>query len=128
MWELLLILIFNIIIFSLFLAVQRYNILKLVKFNINTGSLIYSKVINQLFIDLDLMELYLIGLFFLKRNEHSQTTCIEQIIIMIIVIFLIATYSILLNQVMASLFKHLPVILSGVEQPYSYIRKTLSTP
>ena len=66
-----LILVFNIIIYSTFLAVQRYNIFKMSRFDVDTGGLIYSKVINQLFVGLYVMELYLTGLFFLVRDEHN---------------------------------------------------------
>ena len=107
---------------------QRYNILRLVRFDVGTGGLIYPKAINQLFIGLYFMELYLIGLFFLVRNEHDKVACIGQAIIMIIVTLLTATYQILLNQAMAPLFKHLPIILSGAEQPNNQMQKTTPTP
>ncbi|KAL9063473.1 MAG: hypothetical protein Q9161_009455, partial [Pseudevernia consocians] len=112
-----LILILNIITFSLFLAVQRYNILKLARFDVDTGGLVYPKAINQLFVGLYVMECYLIGLFFLVRNEHDQVACIGQGIIMIIVTFLTAAYQVLLNQALQPLFKHLPVVLIKTEQP-----------
>lgn len=55
--------IFNIITFSLFWLVYRYNTLYVTKFRFDTGGLLYPTAINQLFTGLYLMELCLIGLF-----------------------------------------------------------------
>ena len=47
---------------------------------------------------------------------------------MIIVTFLTATYQILLNQALAPLFKHLPVVLSRAKQPNNHTRKATPIP
>ena len=52
--------------------------MKLAKVDVDTGGLVYPKAINQLFVGLYVMECYLIGLFFLVRNEHNQVAYIGQ--------------------------------------------------
>lgn len=115
-----LILVFNVITFGLFLAVQRYSILKMARFDVDTGGLIYPKAINQLFVGLYVMEIYLIGLFFLVRNEHDEAACTGQGAIMLIVTFLTAAYQGLLNQAFKPLYKHLPVVLVKTQRPARY--------
>ena len=82
----------------------------------DTGGLIYPKAINQLFVGLYVMECYLIGLFFLVRNEDDQVACIGQGVIMTIVTLLTASYQILLNQAFGPLFRYLPVVLPRAKQ------------
>lgn len=55
--------IFNIITFSLFWLVYRYNTLYVTKFRFDTGGLLYPTAINQLFTGLYLMELCLMYVF-----------------------------------------------------------------
>ena len=81
--------VFNIITFSLFWLVYRYNTLYVTKFRFDTGGLLYPTAINQLFTGLYVMELCLIGLFFLVRDTDDSghavgTPCKGQAIIMII--------------------------------------------
>lgn len=81
--------VFNIITFSLFWLVYRYNTLYVTKFRFDTGGLLYPTAINQLFTGLYVMELCLIGLFFLVRDADDSghavgTPCKGQAIIMII--------------------------------------------
>lgn len=111
-----LIMVFNIITFSLFWLVYRYNTLYVTKFRFDTGGLLYPKAINQLFTGLYVMELCLVGLFFLVRDSDSSgravgTPCKGQAIIMIIVLFGTILYQILLNRAFSPLFKYLPITL-----------------
>jgi len=106
-----LILVFNIVTFSLFLIVEQYNLLNVSRFNTDTGGLIYPKAINQLFTGLYVMELYLVGLFFMVRDQQNRVTCAGQGVIMIAVFCLTAVYQVLLNQAYRPLFKNLPVML-----------------
>ena len=108
--------IFNIITFSLFWLVYRYNTLYVTKFRFDTGGLLYPTAINQLFTGLYLMELCLIGLFFLVRNAASDgaaygTPCKVQGIIMIIVFILTLLYQWLLNSAFGPLLRYLPITL-----------------
>lgn len=108
--------IFNIVTFSLFWLVYRYNTLYVTKFRFDTGGLLYPKAINQLFTGLYVMELCLIGLFFLVRDADSEgravgTPCKGQAIVMVAVLFCTIIYQILLNKAFSPLFKYLPITL-----------------
>ncbi|CAD6580331.1 MAG: hypothetical protein ASARMPREDX12_009526 [Alectoria sarmentosa] len=111
-----LIMVFNIITFSLFWLVYRYNTLYVTKFRFDTGGLLYPTAINQLFTGLYLMELCLIGLFFLVKDADSDgsavgTPCKVQGIIMIIVLILTFLYQWLLNAAFGPLLRYLPITL-----------------
>lgn len=111
-----LILVFNIITFSLFWLVYRYNTLYVTKFRFDTGGLLYPTAINQLFTGLYVMELCLIGLFFLVRNADDRghtvgTPCKGQAIIMIICLVFTVIYQYLLNRAFGPLFRYLPITL-----------------
>ena len=108
--------VFNIITFSLFWLVYRYNTLYVTKFRFDTGGLLYPTAINQLFTGLYLMELCLIGLFFLVRDARSDgkangTPCQAQAIIMIVVFILTLLYQWLLNGAFGPLMRYLPITL-----------------
>ncbi len=67
--------VFNIITFSLFWVVYRYNTLYVTKFRFGTGGLLYPTAINQLFTGLYVMEICLIGLFLLVRRCNGSGDC-----------------------------------------------------
>lgn len=111
-----LILVFNIITFSLFWLAYRYNTLYVTKFRFDTGGLLYPKAINQLFTGLYVMELCLIGLFFLVRDVDARgnavgTPCKGQAIVMIVVLLCTILYQFLLNDAFSPLFRYLPITL-----------------
>ncbi|KAL8972880.1 MAG: hypothetical protein Q9183_000307 [Haloplaca sp. 2 TL-2023] len=111
-----LIMVFNIITFSLFWLVYRYSTLYVTKFRFDTGGLLFPKAINQLFTGLYVMELCLIGLFFLVRDVDAEgnevgTPCKGQAVIMIIVLILTVVYQFLLNNAFGPLFRYLPITL-----------------
>ena len=118
--------VFNIITFSLFWLVYRYNTLYVTKFRFDTGGLLYPKAINQLFTGIYFMELVLIGLFLLVRDskttkgpggdlrelpDGSSSPCKGQAIIMIVVFFLTGLYQYLLNSAFGPLIRYLPITL-----------------
>ncbi len=125
-----LILVFNIITFSLFWLVYRYNTLYVTKFRFDTGGLLYPTAINQLFTGLYFMELCLIGLFFLVQSADPDTgkthgaACKIQAIIMIIVMIFTALFQWLLNLAFAPLFRYLPITLEdeAVERDEAFAR------
>lgn len=121
-----LILVFNIVTFSLFLVVQQYNILTVSRFDTDTGGLIYPKAIKQLFTGLYVMELYLVGLFFLVRDTQNRPACIGQATIMILVFFLTLVYQLLLTQAYEPLLQSLPVMLNSDTGPENFERCTAS--
>ena len=86
------------------------------KFRFDTGGLLYPTAINQLFTGLYLMELCLIGLFFLVKDAKIDgtaygTPCKAQGIIMIVVLILTFLYQWLLNGAFGSLLRYLPITL-----------------
>ncbi|KAL9609466.1 MAG: hypothetical protein Q9167_005772 [Letrouitia subvulpina] len=108
-----LILVLASLTFGSFLAVQRYNILHVASFNTDTGGLIYFKALNQLFVGLYVMELYLIGLFFLVRDKDGQIACTGQGVTMVISTGLTAAFQVALNQAYKPLITSVPVMLSS---------------
>ncbi|KAL2872564.1 putative DUF221 domain protein [Aspergillus lucknowensis] len=106
-----LILVFNIITFGLFWFVYRYNTLYVTKFRFDTGGLLFPKAINQLFTGIYVMELSLIGLFFLVRDDKGTVACEGQAIIMIVVMVLTAGFQFLLNEAFGPLIRYLPITL-----------------
>lgn len=86
------------------------------KFRFDTGGLLFPTAINQLFTGLYLMELCLIGLFFLVKDASSDgtaygTPCKVQGIIMIVVLVLTFLYQWLLNRAFGPLLRYLPITL-----------------
>lgn len=54
------------------------------------------------------MKLCMIGLFFLVRDDHDRSTCVDQAVIMIIAIAMTVIFQFLLNNAFASLLRFLP--------------------
>jgi hypothetical protein len=106
-----LILIFNIITFSLFWFVYRYNTLYVTRFTRDTGGLLYPNAINTTFTGVYVLEIVLIGLFFLVRDDTGSASCTGQAIGMIVMIILTAGFQWLLNSAFAPLFEYLPITL-----------------
>ena len=74
-----------------------------------TNGLIFPKAINQLFTGLYFMELCLIGLFFLVRDEHNKIATLPQAIIMIVAFAGTITFQILVNNAFGPLYTYLPI-------------------
>lgn len=111
--------VFNIITFSLFWLAYRYNTLYVTKFRFDTGGLLYPRAINQLFTGLYLMQLCLIGLFLLVKDQNIvdgkaqgiSTPCFPQAIIMIVMLVLTLLFQYLLNNAFGPLLRYLPITL-----------------
>ena len=112
--------VFNIITFSLFWLVYRYNTLFVTKFRFDTGGLLYPQAINELFTGLYVMELVMIGLFLLVRDTKIDASghayaagkpCTPQAIIMIVVLVFTMIYQYLLHQAFSPLIRYLPITL-----------------
>ena len=106
-----LILVFNIVTFTLFWFVYRYNTLFVTRFTKDTGGLLYPNAINYTFVGVYMMEIGLIGMFFLVRDDQNNVACAGQAIGMIVLLILTAGYHILLNQAFSPLFRYLPITL-----------------
>ena len=103
------IIVFAIITFTLLWVANRYNMLYVSRFKLDTGGLLYPTAINQTFTGLYFMEIVLIGLFFLVRDQNDDAACIPQAIIMIVVAALTILYQVMLNISFGPLFSHLPI-------------------
>ncbi|KAI0022695.1 hypothetical protein F4780DRAFT_162909 [Xylariomycetidae sp. FL0641] len=101
--------IFAIITFSLLWIANRYAMLYVTRFTQDTGGVLYPRAINQTFTGLYVMELALIGLFFLVQDEDGSSGCFPQAIIMIVVTALTVLYQFLLNLSFGPLFRYLPI-------------------
>ncbi|KAK4126149.1 DUF221-domain-containing protein [Parathielavia appendiculata] len=101
--------IFAIITFSLLWVAHRYNMLYVTRFRTDTGGVLYPRAINQTFTGLYVMELCLVGLFFLAEDETGTNVCFPQGIIMVITIILTALYQYLLNSSFGPLLRYLPI-------------------
>ena len=106
-----LILVFNIITFSLFWFVYRYQTLYVTKFTRDTGGLLYPNAINSTFTGLYVMEVCLAAMFFLVRDAQGSASCLGQGIGMVVILVLTAIFQILLNQAFSPLFRYLPITL-----------------
>jgi len=106
-----LILLFNIVTFSLFWFVYRYNTLYVTRFTRDTGGLLYPNAINFTFVGIYVMEIALIGMFFLVRDETGQVSCAGQGIGTVVMMILTAGYQWLLNNAFSPLFRYLPITL-----------------
>ena len=106
-----LILVFNIFTFGLFWIVYRYNLLFVTNFKFDTGGLLFPRAINQLFTGLYVMEVCLIGLFFLVQDEDGNLACFPHAVIMVIIGFLTILYQRLLNKAFGPLLTYLPITL-----------------
>jgi hypothetical protein len=108
-----LVMVFNIITFSLFWVTYRYQTLYVNKFSFDTGGLLFPKAINQLFTGVYVMEIALIGLFLLVQDAQGDkgTVCLPQAIIMAIMLILTAIFHVLLNMNFSPLFRYMPITL-----------------
>ena len=112
----------------MFFTVQRYHLLNFSSFLFDTGGLVYPKAINQLFLGLYIMEIYLVGLFLLVRDKQGRVACAGQGSIMILVTMATAIYHFLLNKAFNPLFKYLPMILNDLKPHGKGDKASLSTP
>ncbi|KAH7031088.1 uncharacterized protein B0I36DRAFT_267802 [Microdochium trichocladiopsis] len=103
--------IFAIITFSLLWIANRYTMLYVNRFTLDTGGVLYPRAINQTFTGLYFMEICLIGLFFLVRDDDNKAVCSVQAIIMIVATILTVLYQILLNMSFGPMFRYLPMTI-----------------
>ncbi|KAJ1333535.1 Calcium-dependent channel, 7TM region, putative phosphate [Microdochium nivale] len=101
--------IFAIITFSLLWIANRYTMLYVNRFTHDTGGVLYPRAINQTFVGLYFMEVCMIGLFFLVRDQNQRVVCSVQAIIMVVATILTALYQFLLNMSFGPMFRYLPI-------------------
>src|SRR5690606_21381812 len=105
------ILVFNLFIFSLFWIVYRYNLLFVNNFRFDNGGILFPTAVNQLFTGLYVMEVCLIGLFFLVRDSQQTVACFPQAIIMVIFAIFTVIFQYMLNKSIGPLLTYLPITL-----------------
>ncbi|KAH6631841.1 hypothetical protein F5144DRAFT_511708 [Chaetomium tenue] len=100
---------FAIITFSLLWVAHRYNMLYVTRFKTDTGGVLYPRAINQTFTGLYVMELCLIGLFFIAEDETGKNVCFPQGIVMVVALILTILFQYVLNSSFGPLFRYLPI-------------------
>jgi calcium permeable stress-gated cation channel len=108
---------FMLITFGLFWVVIKNNVLYCVRTGVVDGAgLFFPSAINQLFIGLYLMQICLVGLFFLVRDTRDKIACDVQGVIMAVVLVFTFLYHIWLFNHLGPLFKYAPVRLEVESQ------------
>ncbi|KAL6884028.1 hypothetical protein HDV57DRAFT_493514 [Trichoderma longibrachiatum] len=101
--------IFAVITFGLLWVAQRYSMLYVTRFEVDTGGVLYPRALNQTFTGIYVMELCLAGLFFIVVDDSGTHTCTPHGIVMIVSLILTILYQILLNKSFSPLFRYLPI-------------------
>ena len=104
-------LIFVSVTFSLFWVAYRHNYYYVQRNKVDTHGLLFNNAISQLFAGIYVMEVALIGLFFLVRDNDDRVACKVQAILMIVVLVLTAIFHFVMEQHLRPLYEFLPVTL-----------------
>lgn len=104
-------LIFVSITFTLFWVAYRHNYYYVQRVKVDTHGLLFNNAISQLFAGIYVLEISLIGLFFLVRDSRDRVVCSSQGIIMIVVLILTASFHFVMEQHLHPLYEFLPVTL-----------------
>ncbi|KAF2089789.1 DUF221-domain-containing protein [Saccharata proteae CBS 121410] len=111
-----LILIFGLLMAGGFWVVWRYQAFYVMRWQTDSGGLFFPRAVYQLFTGLYTMELCLVGLFFLVRNQDGEAVCVPHAIVMIFAILLTIFYQFMLNDAFAPLFKFVPITMEDEAQ------------
>lgn len=101
--------IFAVITFGLLWVAYRYAMVYVIRFESDTGGVMYPRALNQTFTGLYFMEACLAGLFFIVVDEKKNHSCTTHGIIMIVCLILTIVYQVLLNYAFSPLFRYLPI-------------------
>ena len=104
-------LVFVSITFSLFWVAYRHNYYYVQRNKVDTHGLLFNNALSQMFTGIYVLEISLIGLFFLVRDTEFNTACYPQAIIMIVVLALTAIFHFSMEQHLRPLYEFLPVAL-----------------
>jgi hypothetical protein len=102
---------FAIITWSMLWIAHRHNMLYVTRFRTDTGGVLYPRAINQTFVGLYVMELLLIGLFFLAEDDKGNRACFWQGVIMTVALAGTVVYQLVLNACFGPLLCYLPITL-----------------
>ena len=106
-----LILVFVSFTFCLFWLAYRHNYYYVQRNKVDTHGLLFNNALSQLFAGIYVLEVALIGLFFLVRDTKDHVACSSQAIIMIVVLILTAIFHFVMEQHLKPLYEFLPVAL-----------------
>ena len=106
-----LMLVFVSITFSLFWVAYRHNYYYVQRNKVDTHGLLFNNALSQLFTGIYVLEIALIGLFFLVRDTQNKVACSSQATIMIVVLVLTAIFHFVMEQNLRPLYEFLPVVL-----------------
>lgn len=106
-----LMLIFISAVFCLFWIAYRHNYYYVQRNKVDTHGHLFYQALSQLLTGVYVLEIALIGLFFLVRDEQNNVACTPQAIIMIVAVCLTAAYHYVLETTMKPLYELLPVTL-----------------
>lgn len=106
-----LMLIFISAVFSLFWIAYRHNYYYVQRNKVDTHGQLFYQALSQLLAGVYVLEITLVGLFFIVRDEQNNVACTPQAIIMIIALALTAAYHYVLESTMKPLYDILPVTL-----------------
>ncbi|KAK4969034.1 hypothetical protein LTR42_009313 [Elasticomyces elasticus] len=106
-----LMLVFVSAVFGLFFIVYRHNYYFVQRNKVDTFGALFEGALSQLFAGVYILEITLIGLFFLVRNTNDNVVATPQAIIMIIALAFTAAYHYILEHSLCPLYELLPVTL-----------------
>ncbi|KKY28924.1 putative phosphate metabolism protein 7 [Diplodia seriata] len=109
-------LIFGTFVAALFWVVYRYNSFYVLRWSVDSGGLYFPRAVNQMFTGLYVMQLCLIGLFFLVRDKKDRAVCVPHAIVMIVTLILTVIYQYMLNKSLGPLFKFVPITMEDEAQ------------
>jgi hypothetical protein len=105
------VLIFASAVFGLFWIAYRHNYYFVQRNKVDTHGALFENALSQLFAGVYILEVTLIGLFFLVRNEDNNVVATPQAIIMIVALILTAGFHYVMETLLKPLYDLLPVTL-----------------
>ena len=106
-----LMLVFISAVFCLFWIAYRHNYYYVQRNKVDTHGQLFYQALSQLLAGVYVLEITLIGLFFIVVDENGNVACVPQAIIMIIALVFTAAYHYVLETTMKPLYELLPVTL-----------------
>jgi hypothetical protein len=95
--------------FALYWLAYRYNVLYVYRYDHESGGSFFLAALNQLFAGLYVMEVCLIGHFFVTVGDDGRLACVPHGIAMTAVLALTAAHQVFTNRTFHTLTKYLPV-------------------
>lgn len=106
-----LMLVFASAVFMLFWIAYRHNYYYVQRNKVDTHGMLFQNALSQLLTGVYVLEITLIGLFFLVRDEQNNVTSGPQAIIMIVALVITAIFHYVLESTMSPLYELIPVTL-----------------